>query len=108
MLSSDFLFPRFFVVPLANPSNFSHCKCFSSRIEPASVRTPIYYHIKSFFCTIKIIIFYWFYNYNIEHLRYDPKIISFLDKAGTGEALIFPGLDPGRLLWLQDRRGGPT
>ncbi len=30
MLSSDFLFPRFFVVPLANPSNFSHCKCFSS------------------------------------------------------------------------------
>ena len=33
MLSSDFLFPRFFVVPLANPSNFSHCnKCFSSRI----------------------------------------------------------------------------
>ncbi len=31
MLSSDFLFPRFFVVPLANPSNFSHCKCFSSR-----------------------------------------------------------------------------
>ncbi len=29
MLSSDFLFPRFFVVPLANPSNFSHCKCFS-------------------------------------------------------------------------------
>ncbi len=33
MLSSDFLFPRFFVVPLANPSNFSHCKCFSSRIK---------------------------------------------------------------------------
>ena len=33
MLSSDFLFPRFFVVPLANPSNFSHCKCFSSRIS---------------------------------------------------------------------------
>ena len=32
MLSSDFLFSRFFVVPLANPSNFSHCKCFSSRI----------------------------------------------------------------------------
>ena len=32
MLSSDFLFPRFFVVPLTNPSNFSHCKCFSSRI----------------------------------------------------------------------------
>ncbi len=32
MLSSDSLFPRFFVVPLANPSNFSHCKCFSSRI----------------------------------------------------------------------------
>ena len=32
MLSSDFLFPRFLVVPLANPSNFSHCKCFSSRI----------------------------------------------------------------------------
>ena len=32
MLSSDFLFPRFFVVPLANPSNFSHCKCFSSQI----------------------------------------------------------------------------
>ncbi len=32
MLSSDFLFPRFFVVPQANPSNFSHCKCFSSRI----------------------------------------------------------------------------
>ncbi len=32
MLSSDFLFPHFFVVPLANPSNFSHCKCFSSRI----------------------------------------------------------------------------
>ncbi len=32
MLSSDFLFPRFFVVPLANPSNFSHCKCFSSRV----------------------------------------------------------------------------
>ncbi len=31
MLSSDFLFPSFFVVPLANPSNFSHCKCFSSR-----------------------------------------------------------------------------
>ncbi len=30
MLSSDFLFPRFFV---ANPSNFSHCKCFSSRID---------------------------------------------------------------------------
>ena len=28
MLSSDFLFPRF----LVNPSNFSHCKCFSSRI----------------------------------------------------------------------------
>ncbi len=27
-----FLFPRFFVVPLANPSNFSHCKCFSNRI----------------------------------------------------------------------------
>ena len=33
MLSSDFLFPRFFVVALANPSNFSHCKCFSSRIK---------------------------------------------------------------------------
>ena len=32
MLSSDFLFLRFFVVPLANPSNFSHCKCVSSRI----------------------------------------------------------------------------
>ena len=32
MLSSDFLFPRFFVVPLANPSNFSNFKCFSSRI----------------------------------------------------------------------------
>ena len=32
MLSSDFLCPCFFVVPLANPSNFSHCKCFSSRI----------------------------------------------------------------------------
>ena len=30
---SDFLFPRFFVVLLANPSNFSHCKCFSSRIK---------------------------------------------------------------------------
>ncbi len=36
MLSSDFLFPRFFVVPLANPSNFSHCKCFSSRIYTGS------------------------------------------------------------------------
>ena len=33
MLSSDFLFPRFFVVPLANPSNFSHCKCFSSQMS---------------------------------------------------------------------------
>ena len=32
MLSSDFLFPRFLVVPPANPSNFSHSKCFSSRI----------------------------------------------------------------------------
>ena len=32
MLSSDFLFPRLFVVPLVNPSNFSHCKCFSSQI----------------------------------------------------------------------------
>ncbi len=32
MLSSDFLFPRFLVVPPANPSNFSHCKCFSNRI----------------------------------------------------------------------------
>ncbi len=32
MLSSNFLFPRFFVVPLTNPSNFSHCKCFSSRM----------------------------------------------------------------------------
>ena len=30
MLLSDFLFPRFLVVPLANSSNFSHCKCFSS------------------------------------------------------------------------------
>ena len=37
MLLSDFLFPRFFVVPLANPSNFSHCKCFSSRIPPRAV-----------------------------------------------------------------------
>ena len=34
MLSSDFLFPRFLVlvVPPANPSNFSHSKCFSSWI----------------------------------------------------------------------------
>ncbi len=28
----DFLFPRFLVFPPANPSNFSHCKCFSIRI----------------------------------------------------------------------------
>ena len=43
MLSSDFLFPRFFVVPLANPSNFSHCKCFSSRItvEPRLSGPPL-------------------------------------------------------------------
>ncbi len=33
MLSPDFLFPRFLVFPLANPSNFSHCKCFSIRIS---------------------------------------------------------------------------
>ncbi len=32
MLSPDFLFPRFLVFPPANPSNFSHCKCFSIRI----------------------------------------------------------------------------
>ncbi len=32
MLSTDFLFPRFLVFPPANPSNSSHCKCFSSRI----------------------------------------------------------------------------
>ena len=32
MLSSDFLFLRFLVVPPANPSNFSHCKCFFSRM----------------------------------------------------------------------------
>ncbi len=32
MHSPDFLFPCFLVFPLANPSNFSHCKCFSIRI----------------------------------------------------------------------------
>ncbi len=32
MLSPDFLFPRFLLFSLANPSNFSHCKCFSIRI----------------------------------------------------------------------------
>ncbi len=32
MLLSDFLFPRFLVFPPANPSNFSHRKCFSIRI----------------------------------------------------------------------------
>ena len=42
MLSSDFLFPRFFVVPLANPSNFSHCKCFSSRYNNAWKRKVTY------------------------------------------------------------------
>ncbi len=33
MHSPDFLFPRFLVFPPANPSNFSHCKCFSIRIS---------------------------------------------------------------------------
>ncbi len=32
MLSPDFLFPCFLVFPPANPSNFSHCKCFSIQI----------------------------------------------------------------------------
>ncbi len=45
MLSSDFLFPRFFVVPLANPSNFSHCKCFSSRIAIGS-GGPVFTRLK--------------------------------------------------------------
>ncbi len=32
MHSPDFLFPCFLVFPPVNPSNFSHCKCFSIRI----------------------------------------------------------------------------
>ncbi len=31
-LAGFFLFPRFLVFPQVNPSNFSHCKCFSIRI----------------------------------------------------------------------------
>ncbi len=37
MLSPDFLFPRFLVFPLANPSNFSHCKCFSDDYSRTSI-----------------------------------------------------------------------
>ncbi len=48
MLSSDFLFPRFFVVPLANPSNFSHCKCFSSRIYTVSQTSAVYKYTEVF------------------------------------------------------------
>ncbi len=46
-LSSDFLFPRFLVVPPANPSNFSHCKCFSSRID-LQFKSFIYVYILHF------------------------------------------------------------
>ncbi len=41
MLSPDFLFPRFLVFPPANPSNFSHCKCFSIRILISSASQPV-------------------------------------------------------------------
>ncbi len=34
---ADFLFPCFLVFPPANLSNFSHCKCFSSRIDNAVI-----------------------------------------------------------------------
>ncbi len=37
MLSPDFVFPCFLVFPPANPSNFSHCKCFSIRIQYRSI-----------------------------------------------------------------------
>ncbi len=37
-----FLFPCFLVVPPANPSNFSHCKCFSSRICAQPLYTTIF------------------------------------------------------------------
>ncbi len=47
MHSPDFLFPRFLVFPPANPSNFSHCKCFSIRI-------PFLFQYRSIICTFKM------------------------------------------------------
>ena len=58
MLSSDFLFPRFLVVPLANPSNFSHCKCFSSRMYTILVYMyAIVYSIVSFSSVLDLVLF---------------------------------------------------
>ncbi len=41
MLSPDFLFPRFLVFPSANPNNFSHCKCFYSRLYTRTILISI-------------------------------------------------------------------
>ncbi len=62
MLSPDFLFPRFLVFPPANPSNFSHCKCFSIRI-------PFLFQYRS-------TIFY----IQVEH---QEEIVEFQDRTGV-------------------------
>ncbi len=65
MLSPDFLFPRFLVFPPANPSNFSHCKCFSIRI-------PFLFQYRS-------IIFY----VQVEHQEAAEEAVEFQDRTGV-------------------------
>ncbi len=65
MLSPDFLFPCFLVYPPANPSNFSHCKCFSIRI-------PFLFQYRS-------IIFY----VQVEHQEAVKEAVEFQDRTGV-------------------------
>ncbi len=77
MLSPDFLFPCFLVYPPANPSNFSHCKCFSIRIMN---RSALYLSVIQFYLPN--------HTQNVISIHNKRIKINYIEKPGLGQQLL--------------------